>query len=56
MGLFSIVGMAAGIILALIVLCVILAAMFPPKEYKGDIDPAENVGSSVRSESMEVPQ
>lgn len=35
MSITMIVGIVAGIVLALVVGCVILAAMFPPKEYKG---------------------
>ncbi len=38
MSTMMIVGIAAGTVLALVVACVIIAAMFPPKEYKGDLD------------------
>ena len=37
MSTMMIVGIGAGVALALVVACVILAAMFPPKEYKGDL-------------------
>ena len=33
--MLTIVGIAVGIALALTVFCVIIAVMFPPKEYKG---------------------
>ena len=45
MSTMMIVGIAAGVALALVVACVILAAMFPPEEYKGDLD------ASCRAES-----
>ena len=35
MSITMIVGIVAGIVLSLVVACVILVAMFPPKEYKG---------------------
>ena len=33
----SILVIVGGAVLALVVLCVVIAAMFPPKEYKGDL-------------------
>ena len=40
MSILSIVGIIAGIVLSLIVLFVIIAAICPPKEYKGDLGPS----------------
>ena len=45
MSILSIVGIVAGIALALVVACVILAAMFPPKEYKGELTDAGRSGN-----------
>ena len=36
----SILFIVAGVVLALVVLCVVIAAMCPPKEYKGDLGSA----------------
>lgn len=40
MSMLLIVGIVAGVVLALVVLCVIIAAICPPKEYKGDLGSA----------------
>ena len=47
------VGIVAGIVLALVVACVILAAMFPPKEYKGKLSAGGEPCSACASDDKE---
>ncbi|MGN0854409.1 MAG: hypothetical protein ACI4R9_02685 [Kiritimatiellia bacterium] len=49
MSIMMIVGVAAGMVLVLVAACVILAAMFPPKEYKGDVGAVGDADSSGKT-------
>ena len=45
----SILVIVGGAVLALVVLCVVMAAMFPPKEYKGDLGSTGGAESSGKT-------
>ena len=50
----SILVIVAGVALALVMLCVVIAAMCPPKEYKGDLGSAGGAESSGKTSVLFV--